>query len=61
MTFLPRPLSQCFMINAPWVFNALWYFIKGLLPARTVAKVDLMGSGFMAKIEEVNKNEFLNY
>jgi hypothetical protein len=29
-------VHNCFMINTPWVFNALWYFIKGLLAARFV-------------------------
>ena len=24
----PELMRKCFMINAPWVFNALWYFIK---------------------------------
>ena len=48
----PELMRKCFMINSPWVFNALWFFIKGLLPARTVAKVDLMGSGFKKEIEE---------
>lgn len=32
----PELMRKCFMINTPWVFNALWYFIKGLLAARFV-------------------------
>ena len=48
----PELMRKCFMINVPWVFNALWFFIKGLLPTRTVNKVDIMGSGFKDKIEQ---------
>ncbi len=48
----PELMRKCFMINSPWVFNALWFFIKGLLPARTMAKVDLMGTSFKTQIEE---------
>ena len=34
----PELMRKCFRINTPWVFNALWYFIKGLLAARWVLK-----------------------
>ena len=30
----PELMRKCFMVNTPWVFSALWYFIKGLLAAR---------------------------
>lgn len=27
----PECLGKCHMINVPWVFSSMWYFIKGLL------------------------------
>lgn len=27
----PEYLGKCHMINVPWVFTSMWYFIKGLL------------------------------
>jgi hypothetical protein len=33
--FVPAELMRkCFMINSPFVFNAVWYVIKGILAAR---------------------------
>lgn len=32
-------MKKCYMINTPWLFNTLWYFVKGLLAARTIQKV----------------------
>ena len=40
------------MVNTPWIFNTVWFFIKGLLAARTIAKVSVMGTSF---IEEIGK------
>lgn len=40
------------MINVPWVFNTVWYFVKGLLAERTIQKISVMGSGFMKEIQE---------
>jgi len=27
----PEYLGACHMINVPWVFQSMWFFIKGLL------------------------------
>jgi hypothetical protein len=27
----PEYLGKCHMINVPWVFTSMWFFIKGLL------------------------------
>jgi CRAL/TRIO domain len=32
----PELMRKCFMINAPWVFNALWYFIKVCVTAMII-------------------------
>ena len=43
----PEMMNKCFMINAPFVFNTLWYFIKGLLSQRTVDKVSIAGTNYI--------------
>lgn len=43
----PETLFRSHMIKVPWMFNTLWYFIKGLLDASTVAKVAITGADFM--------------
>lgn len=43
----PEMMNKCYMINAPFVFNTLWYFIKGLLSQRTVDKVSISGANYM--------------
>ena len=35
----PEMMARSFMVNAPWVFNTLWFVLKGLLAERTVDKV----------------------
>lgn len=55
----PELMRKCFMINTPWVFNALWYFIKGLLAPRTLAKVSIMGSNFRAELEADIDQQFI--
>ena len=48
----PELMRKCFMINMPWLFNTIWFFIKGLLAARTVAKVNISGGGYMSELEK---------
>lgn len=40
------------MINVPWIFNTAWYFIKGLLAERTVAKINVLGTSFLSEVEK---------
>lgn len=42
----PEMLSKCYVINSPWIFNTLWWFIQGLLAPKTVAKVSVSGTDF---------------
>ena len=44
-------MKKCYMINTPWIFNTIWYFIKGLLAARTINKVILLGTSYMIDLE----------
>eukprot|EP01034_Spumella_vulgaris_P029848 gene29847-36968_t len=46
----PELMRKCYMINTPWVFNTVWYFVKGLLAAKTIAKVSVMGSAFQEEL-----------
>jgi len=46
----PELMRKCYMINAPWIFDTAWYFVKGWLAARTVAKVSIMGSSYKSTI-----------
>jgi len=48
----PELMKKCFMINTPWLFNTLWYFIKGLLNQRTIDKVTVLGTTFMDEMKE---------
>ena len=27
----PEYLGKCHMVNVPWLFTSMWFFIKGLL------------------------------
>lgn len=53
LSFPPHINSQ------PWVFNALWYFIKGLLAARTLSKISIMGTDFQSELEREISTEFI--
>eukprot|EP01040_Poterioochromonas_malhamensis_P015711 gene15711-17638_t len=48
----PELMRKCYMINVPWIFNTAWYFIKGLLAERTVAKINVLGSSFLSEVEK---------
>ena len=42
----PELLLKCHMINVPWIFNSIWFFMKGLMDASTVKKVTITGTDF---------------
>jgi hypothetical protein len=48
----PEMMRSCYMINSPWLFNTIWYFIKGLLSVRTINKIKVLGKSY---IEEIKK------
>ena len=52
-------MRKCHMINAPWIFNTLWFFVKGLMSAKTVAKVSLNGGAFMSEMEKDIDQQFI--
>jgi hypothetical protein len=42
----PELLYRCHMINVPWIFNSIWFFMKGLMDSNTVKKVTITGTDF---------------
>ncbi len=48
----PETLRKSYMINTPWLFNTVWYFIKGFITVRTVNKVLILGSNYLSSIAE---------
>eukprot|EP01135_Chromosphaera_perkinsii_P006008 Nk52_evm3s379 gene=Nk52_evmTU3s379 len=41
-SYYPERLGSCFLVEAPWVFNAVWYAIKNVLPPKTVQKISFI-------------------
>ena len=48
----PETMGKFFIINAPWAFGAVWSLIKPWLDEATVAKIDILGSGYKDKLLE---------
>ena len=47
-------MGRAFIVNAPFIFSALWAIIKGFLDERTRSKVRILGSDFLpALLEEM--------
>jgi len=46
----PEMMARSYMVNAPWVFNTLWFVLKGLLAERTVDKVSVYGHPFLSDL-----------
>jgi hypothetical protein len=48
----PELMRRCHMVNAPWLFNTVWWVIKGWLAARTIEKINVLGSSYLAELTE---------
>lgn len=46
----PESMGKFFIINAPWTFSTVWSFVKPWLDEVTVAKIDIVGSGYKDKL-----------
>lgn len=46
----PEILHKSHMVQTPWIFNTMWYFCKGLLDSRTLAKVNVHGYTFLDEL-----------
>ena len=47
MEFFPDGTSKMFIINAPWIFKAIYAVAKGSLDELTRKKVHIMGKDYM--------------
>lgn len=43
----PEYLGKCLMINTPWLFSGMWFFIKSFLDEVTVRKISLSGADYL--------------
>ena len=48
----PEILLKCYIINAPWLFGAIWALAQLFLAPGTVAKVSMMGTDFLNHITQ---------
>ena len=48
----PELMRKCHLINAPWLFNTVWWIIKGWLAQRTIEKVGVFGDSFLEHLQE---------
>lgn len=46
----PESMGKFYIINAPWTFSTVWAFVKPWLDEVTVAKIDIIGSGYKDKL-----------
>jgi hypothetical protein len=45
--YYPDIMEKAFHINAPKIFNDVWYFVKGFLPAYSVAKINIYSTSYL--------------
>lgn len=48
----PELLHRSHMINVPWIFNTIWYFVKGMLDENTIKKITINGTEFMQTLKK---------
>ncbi|SPO37200.1 related to SEC14 -phosphatidylinositol/phosphatidylcholine transfer protein [Pseudozyma flocculosa] len=53
----PELSGRVQIIGAPFMFSAIWSLLKGWLPAATVEKVDIAGSGYLPLILKYVRKE----
>ena len=50
--YYPESLGKTYVINAPWIFPALWKLVKALLDPVTAEKVTVLGSNYKDVLRE---------
>ena len=50
--YYPESLGKTYIINAPWIFPALWKLIKGALDPVTTEKIHVLGSNYQEVLRE---------
>ena len=48
----PEVLSKLYMINAPYIFQSIWYVAQQLLDPKTLEKVDILGEDYLKILEK---------
>lgn len=57
--YYPEMLGHLFIVNAPFVFKAIWALIKGFIDEKTKKKTSIEGSDFLPKLKELVDEENL--
>jgi hypothetical protein len=52
-TFYPECLGKHFIINAPFIFSAIWRLVRSWLDPVTAGKIVILGSNYREKLLEV--------
>jgi len=48
--YYPEILGKMYIINAPFLFSGLWAIVKPWLDEKTVAKIQIIGSGYKSEL-----------
>lgn len=55
--FYPESLTTLYIINAPFVFRAMWTIVKAFLHPLTKKKIQILGGNYLPKLQEVIDDE----
>ena len=50
--YYPERLGKMYLINAPWGFASVFSVVKGFLDPVTVAKINVLGSGYHSELDK---------
>ncbi|KAJ3304717.1 cytosolic factor, phosphatidylinositol/phosphatidylcholine transfer protein [Kappamyces sp. JEL0829] len=48
--YYPETLGKMVIINAPWLFTAIWTVVRAMLDERTAAKISVLGSNYQKEL-----------
>lgn len=51
--YYPESMGKLLLINAPFIFTAVYAVIKGWLDERTTKKISILGSSYMSTLSEL--------
>ena len=55
--YYPETTGKLLIINAPFIFSAVYAIIKGWLDERTSKKISIIGSSYQSTLEELIDND----
>ena len=50
--YYPECIGKCFIVNAPFIFTAIWGIVKAWIDEKTKKKIFVLGSNFLKTILE---------